>query len=167
MWQCVGHDRPALRGDARFAESRRARRAGRSGAGRDADARGHFAHEHRGRRQRHIRASSDQVFALSIDHCAFHHVRATARSPRLIAWSSNRRSPRALRRVHQSDGVVLTERIDALDPPHHHAYTLSGFVPLLVADPEGKADWRLPNEAMAPMCSGATASPPRRAGSLR
>ncbi|TNJ33115.1 SRPBCC family protein [Arenimonas terrae] len=33
------------------------------------------------------------------------------------------------RRVHNSDGSVLSERITAHDPPVRHAYTLSGFRP--------------------------------------
>jgi uncharacterized protein YndB with AHSA1/START domain len=48
----------------------------------------------------------------------------------------------AQRRIENADGSVLRERVDALDPPHRHAYTLSGFAPpfsWLVRS--GEADW--------------------------
>lgn len=48
----------------------------------------------------------------------------------------------ATREVESSDGSVLIERIDALDPPHHHAYTLSGLRPPLAwLVRSGAADW--------------------------
>lgn len=46
------------------------------------------------------------------------------------------------RRVHNSDGTVLSERVTAHDPPVRHAYTLSGFRPpfsWLVT--RGEASW--------------------------
>ncbi len=50
----------------------------------------------------------------------------------------------ATRRLENSDGSTPVERITALDPPRHHAYTLSGLAPpfsWLVRC--GHADWRL------------------------
>jgi hypothetical protein len=95
---------------------------------------------------RHVRAARGDVFALSIDPARFP---ATFRGYGPIAAIDRivQESPPAvgaLRRVHQSDGVVLTERIDALDAPARHAYTLSGFVaPFSWLIDEGHADWRL------------------------
>jgi uncharacterized protein YndB with AHSA1/START domain len=48
------------------------------------------------------------------------------------------------RRVHNADGTVLTERVTALDPPHHHAYELTGFVaPFSWLVTRGDAEWSL------------------------
>jgi hypothetical protein len=50
----------------------------------------------------------------------------------------------ATRRVHNSDGSVLTETVTAFDPPRRHGYRLSGFRPpfaWLVR--HGDADWRV------------------------
>lgn len=48
------------------------------------------------------------------------------------------------REVHSSDGSVLTERVTALQPPLHHAYTLTGFrAPLGWLVRAGHADWQL------------------------
>lgn len=48
------------------------------------------------------------------------------------------------RAVHSSDGSVLSERITALRPPLHHAYTLTGFrAPLGWLVRAGHADWQL------------------------
>jgi hypothetical protein len=46
------------------------------------------------------------------------------------------------RQVESSDGSVLVERITALDPPHRHAYVLSGLRPPLAwLATSGDADW--------------------------
>ena len=48
------------------------------------------------------------------------------------------------RRVHNSDGTVLSERVIAHDPPVRHAYTLGGFRPpfaWLVT--QGEANWTI------------------------
>jgi Polyketide cyclase / dehydrase and lipid transport len=48
------------------------------------------------------------------------------------------------RRVHNTDGTVLTERVTVLDPPHRHAYELSGFVaPFSWLVMRGEAEWSL------------------------
>jgi ribosome-associated toxin RatA of RatAB toxin-antitoxin module len=48
------------------------------------------------------------------------------------------------REIHNSDGSVLRERVTALQPPLHHAYTLSGFrAPFAWLVRSGAADWQL------------------------
>jgi hypothetical protein len=47
------------------------------------------------------------------------------------------------REVEDAQGIVLRERITALDPPQHHAYVLDGLKPpLRWLVREGQADWR-------------------------
>lgn len=48
------------------------------------------------------------------------------------------------REIRNSDGSVLRERVTALLPPLHHAYTLSGFrAPFAWLVRSGAADWQL------------------------
>ncbi len=48
------------------------------------------------------------------------------------------------REIRNSDGSVLRERVTALHPPLHHAYTLSGFrAPFAWLVRSGTADWQL------------------------
>lgn len=48
------------------------------------------------------------------------------------------------REIRNSDGSVLRERVTALQPPLHHAYTLSGFRgPFAWLVRSGAADWQL------------------------
>ena len=48
----------------------------------------------------------------------------------------------AIRRIHNSDGSVLTEHVTVLDAPTRHAYVLSGFrAPLAWLVNKGEADW--------------------------
>lgn len=50
----------------------------------------------------------------------------------------------ATRRIHNTDGSILTEQVTALDRPVRHAYTLVGFRPpfsWLVT--RGESDWTL------------------------
>ncbi|PIV35507.1 MAG: SRPBCC family protein [Lysobacterales bacterium CG02_land_8_20_14_3_00_62_12] len=50
----------------------------------------------------------------------------------------------SVRRIENTDGSVLGERLEVIECPQHHAYTLSGFRPpfsWLVHS--GAADWRL------------------------
>jgi hypothetical protein len=48
------------------------------------------------------------------------------------------------REIRNSDGSVLRERVTALQPPLHHAYTLSGFrAPFAWLVRSGAADWQL------------------------
>lgn len=48
----------------------------------------------------------------------------------------------SIRRIHNSDGSVLTEHITVLDAPTRHAYVLSGFrAPFAWLVNKGEADW--------------------------
>ncbi|WP_165371637.1 SRPBCC family protein [Pseudolysobacter antarcticus] len=48
----------------------------------------------------------------------------------------------AVRRIHNSDGSVLTEHVTVLDAPTRHAYVLSGFrAPFAWLVNKGEADW--------------------------
>lgn len=88
----------------------------------------------------------DEVFALSVD---------TERFPQTFAGYGPIPALRRIvldgalrvgseREVHSSDGSVLRERVTALHPPLHHAYTLSGFrAPLGWLVRTGHADWQL------------------------
>jgi hypothetical protein len=50
----------------------------------------------------------------------------------------------AIRRIHNSDGSVLTEHVTVLDAPTRHAYVLSGFrAPFAWLVSKGEADWRV------------------------
>ena len=50
----------------------------------------------------------------------------------------------AIRRIHNSDGSVLTEHVTVLDAPTRHAYVLSGFrAPFAWLVNKGEADWRV------------------------
>jgi len=50
----------------------------------------------------------------------------------------------ATRRIHNSDGTVLTECVTSLDPPNHHGYTLAGFTaPFSWLVSKGHADWHV------------------------
>lgn len=52
-------------------------------------------------------------------------------------------APGSTREVEDARGVVMLERITALDPPRHHAYTLSRFTPpLRWLAHAAHADWR-------------------------
>jgi hypothetical protein len=50
----------------------------------------------------------------------------------------------SLRRVENTDGSVLGERLEVIECPQRHAYTLSGFrPPFSWLARSGAADWRL------------------------
>jgi len=95
--------------------------------------------------QRSIAAPPEAVYALSLD---------AERFPALFAGFGpipglrriSLHGPVAVgstRDVEDSAGVVLHERIDALEPGRRHAYTLSGMRPPLAwLAREGRADWR-------------------------
>ena len=83
--------------------------------------------------ERTIRAPATAVFALALDGARFPAMfrgygpipalrRMTAQAPAAVG---------STRLVESSDDSILTERITALDPPHRHAYTLSGLRPPL------------------------------------
>src|SRR6185312_4649275 len=94
--------------------------------------------------ERTINAPPAAVFALALDAARFPATfrgcgpipalrRITAQAPSAVG---------STRLVESSDGSVLTERITALDPPHRHAYTLSGLRPPLAwLAHGGDADW--------------------------
>lgn len=94
---------------------------------------------------RSIAAPAEAVYALSLD---------AERFPALFAGYGpipglRRIAPHgpaavgSTRDVEDTSGVVLHERIDALEPGRRHAYTLSGMQPPLAwLAREGRADWR-------------------------
>jgi uncharacterized protein YndB with AHSA1/START domain len=50
----------------------------------------------------------------------------------------------AQRRIHNSDGSVLDERVTLLERPHRHGYELSGFrAPFAWLVTLGRADWQI------------------------
>ena len=90
--------------------------------------------------------SADDVFALSVDPERF--------PPTFVGYGPIPALRRIVldgpltvgseREVHSSDGSVLRERVTALQPPLHHAYTLSGFrAPLGWLVRAGHADWQM------------------------
>jgi uncharacterized protein YndB with AHSA1/START domain len=93
---------------------------------------------------RSINAQPAAVFALALDANRFPATfagcgpipglrRITPHAPPAVG---------STREVESSDGSRLTERITALDPPHRHAYTLSGLRPPLAwLVRTGDADW--------------------------
>lgn len=86
-----------------------------------------------------------QAFALCIDSARFPQWFRGYGPIAAIERIATDGAPRVggQRTVYSADGSVLHERISALDPPHHHAYTLSGFRPpfsWLVR--EGTAAWQ-------------------------
>jgi len=95
--------------------------------------------------QRSIAAPPEAVYALSLDAERFPALfagygpipglrRISLHGPAAVG---------AMRDVEDSAGVVLHERIDALEPGRRHAYTLSGMqAPLAWLAREGRADWR-------------------------
>jgi len=94
--------------------------------------------------ERTIRASPAEVFALALDAARFPATfRGCGPIPalrRIIAHAPS--AVGSTRTVESSDGSLLTERIIALDPPHRHAYALSGLrAPLAWLARAGEADW--------------------------
>ena len=94
--------------------------------------------------ERIIRATPDAVYALSLDATRFPALfagfgpipglrRITPHAPSAVG---------ATRDVEDLGGVVMCERIDALEPGARHAYTLSGLrPPLSWLVRTGRADW--------------------------
>ena len=107
------------------------------------------------RAERTIRASPEAVYALSLDAQRFPDMftgfgpipglrRVTLHAPPAIG---------STRELEDNDGLVLNERITALDPGRRHAYTLSGLHPPLAwLVRTGRADWRF-----APVAEGTQA----------
>ncbi len=104
------------------------------------------------RTERKIRASPEAVYALSLDAQGFPAVftgfgpipglrRITLHAPPAVG---------STRELEDNDGLVLKERITALEPGRRHAYTLSGLHPPLAwLAREGRADW-----TFAPVAAG-------------
>jgi Polyketide cyclase / dehydrase and lipid transport len=94
--------------------------------------------------ERTIRASPAAVYALSLDAQRFPAMftgfgpipglrRVTLHAPPAVG---------STREIEDNDGLVLNERITALDPGRRHAYTLSGLHPPLACLARiGHADW--------------------------
>jgi uncharacterized protein YndB with AHSA1/START domain len=95
--------------------------------------------------ERTIRASPEAVYALSLDAQRFPGFftgfgpipglrRVTLHAPPPAVGST--------RELEDNDGLVMNERITALDPGRRHAYTLSGLHPPLAwLVRTGLADW--------------------------
>lgn len=93
---------------------------------------------------RTIAAPADAVFALALDPRQFPTTFAGCGPIPALRRITPHASPAIgmTRDVESSDGSVLTERITALQPPHRHAYTLSGLRPPLAwLVKSGDADW--------------------------
>ena len=102
--------------------------------------------------ERTISAPQAAVFALALDPARFPKTfRGCGPIPGLRGITAQ--APSAIgstRRVESSDGSILTERITALDPPHRHAYALSGLRPPLGwLARSGDADWTFANAGTA------------------
>ncbi|MEH6422552.1 SRPBCC family protein [Pseudomonas sp. CGJS7] len=94
--------------------------------------------------ERRIAAAPEAVFALALDSERFPALfdgcgpipglkRITPLAPPAIG---------SLRALENRDGSKLMERITALEPPHRHAYVLSGMRPPLAwLAREGHAEW--------------------------
>lgn len=95
--------------------------------------------------ERTIRASPEAVYALSLDAQRFPALftgfgpipglrRVTLHAPPAVG---------STRELEDNSGLVLNERITALDPGRRHAYTLSGLHPPLAwLARSGHADWK-------------------------
>ncbi|MGD9582727.1 MAG: SRPBCC family protein [Lysobacterales bacterium] len=103
--------------------------------------------------RRDFAKSPEQVFALAIDSARFAPT-FTGFGPIPAILAIHPDGPMrlgAVRSVHNSDGSLLSECTDALDPPHRHDYRLSGFRPpfsWLIAS--AQASWRI-----SPLATGA------------
>jgi hypothetical protein len=94
--------------------------------------------------ERTIQAAPEAVYALAVDASRFPPLfKGFGPIPGLRRISLN--GPLAVgatRDLEDNSGLVLTERIDALEPGRRHAYTLSGLHPPLAwLARVGHADW--------------------------
>lgn len=91
-----------------------------------------------------IDAPPDTVFALAVDPARF-PLLFTGCGPVPALRRISLHGPLAvgcMRELESSDGSRLLERVTALDPPHRHAYSLSGIRPPLGWLVRcGHADW--------------------------
>ena len=92
-----------------------------------------------------VDAHPEHAFALAMDPARFPAF-FTGYGPIPAVVAVIPHAPPAIgstREIRNGDGSCLSERITAFDPPHHHAYTLTGLRPpfawLVRA---GHADWR-------------------------
>jgi hypothetical protein len=94
--------------------------------------------------QRTMPASAAAAFALTIDPARFPF---PGYGPIAAIGKVVLDAPLAvgsLRRIHNADGTVLTERVTVLEPPRRHAYELSGFTaPFSWLVRLGEAEWRV------------------------
>lgn len=100
--------------------------------------------------QRDFPGSAAQAFALCIDSARFAQWFRGYGPIAAITRIEADGAPRVggQRTVHNADGSVLHERISALEPPHRHAYTLSGFrPPISWLLREGAAAWQITAQA--------------------
>jgi len=104
------------------------------------------------RTERTIRASAEAVFALALDAQRFPGM-FTGCGPipglrRIILDAPP--AVGATRKLEDNNGLVMNERITALDPGRRHAYALSGLHPPLAwLVRTGHADWKF-----APLAEG-------------
>jgi hypothetical protein len=98
--------------------------------------------------ERTIHAAPAAVFELALDPARFPATfRGCGPIPALRRINlTSAPAVGATRAVESSDGSVLTERITAYDPPHRHAYVLTGMRPPLAwLARAGNADWSFAN----------------------
>lgn len=95
--------------------------------------------------ERTLRAPIDAVFALALDPARF-PATFTGCGPIPALRKITPHAPTAVgstRSVKSSDNSTLQERVTAFEPPHLHAYVLSGMRPPLAwLAREGRAEWR-------------------------
>ncbi|MGH8123588.1 MAG: SRPBCC family protein [Rudaea sp.] len=105
------------------------------------------------RSERIIKATPEAVFALSLDPQRFPQV-FTGFGPipglRRITLLDSPAAVGGTRELEDNGGLLLSERITALDPPRLHAYTLCGLHPPLAwLARAGHAQW-----TFAPVAAG-------------
>jgi hypothetical protein len=98
------------------------------------------------RASRLLACSAERAFALACDASRFpEFFRGFGPIPAVRAIDAAA-PPRtgAVRQVHNGDGSVLTETITSFEPPHRHAYRLSGFrAPSAWLVRHGDAEWQV------------------------
>jgi hypothetical protein len=102
------------------------------------------------RAERTIRASAEVVYALSLDAQRFPAMFTGFGPIPGLRRVTLHASPAvgSTRELEDNDGLVLNERITALDPGRRHAYTLSGLHPPLAwLARSGHANWTFASAA--------------------
>lgn len=111
--------------------------------------------------ERSISATPEAVFALALDPERFAAlfegygpIPGLRRITPLAAPAVG-----SMRSLENQDGSRLMERITAFDPPHRHAYTLSGFRgPMAWLAREAHADWRFDADSADDAAAGASST---------